>query len=229
VRAFYAACLRGLRVVEQRQPTGRRYGPEADALWKTFAGHLSTAARIDLLLRDMAASYSTAFAATHVFFHMPPASEDEPFGAYWPALDSVEAEELWRSTPPMNGSTPLETLRACAEPWELALEPVKVGTIEAQSRLVAVGPSAVASLANAFIGSRDLDWAEQVICVATRPAHRHLAGLAAAVINAPKPTTLLGRSAGPAATPAKRIDRVIAGPDADPDDVAWSEEQFKVA
>lgn len=50
--AYYRAALRCLQFVEQRKPTGRRFGPDADARWSQFEGELTTADRIDLMVRD---------------------------------------------------------------------------------------------------------------------------------------------------------------------------------
>ena len=47
IRAYYSAALAGLRFLEQRQPTGRRFGPDADARWTNFRGDLATADRGD--------------------------------------------------------------------------------------------------------------------------------------------------------------------------------------
>lgn len=40
--SFYRAALLALRYVEHRRPTGRRFGPEADARWGAMRGHLAT-------------------------------------------------------------------------------------------------------------------------------------------------------------------------------------------
>lgn len=67
VRAYYRGALTGLRHVEARQPTGRRFGAEADARWASFRGDLTTADRIDLLIRDADAQWPGAFGARSVF------------------------------------------------------------------------------------------------------------------------------------------------------------------
>lgn len=48
VLAYYRAALAGLRYVESRRPSGRRFGENADALWKNFAGELTVGDRLDL-------------------------------------------------------------------------------------------------------------------------------------------------------------------------------------
>ena len=49
---FYRAALAALRYADHRRPTGRRFGPDADARWAGFRRYLANADRIDLLLRD---------------------------------------------------------------------------------------------------------------------------------------------------------------------------------
>lgn len=53
-QAYYQAALTGLHFVQARQPTGPRVAPEADARWSRFAGELTTADRVDPLLREAA-------------------------------------------------------------------------------------------------------------------------------------------------------------------------------
>lgn len=47
VHAYYTAAMAGLRFLEHRQPSGRRFGP--DGLPR---GHLRDCDRVELLLRD---------------------------------------------------------------------------------------------------------------------------------------------------------------------------------
>jgi hypothetical protein len=62
-------------------------------------------------------------------------------------------------------------------------------------KLLVVGPSAVAAAVTAFAAGQDLDWAEQVVCVATPPAHRQIAALGAALLGVTKPTVLASPAA----------------------------------
>jgi hypothetical protein len=226
IRSFYQAALLCLRFVEARKPTGRRFGADADALWRDLRGELSTADRIDILVRDADAEWPGAFAARRVFA-LPGVAEDEPLGPAWRSLDVATADDLWQATLARPApSDPAATLTACASAWGLALHPVSVGDVNPAARLCLLGPSAITATARAFAAGRDLDWSEQVVCVAGPPAHRQLATLAAAILNAPAGTRLLspGESlkdlkdhpaSGALASPA-RIDRCIFSEDADP-------------
>ncbi len=63
VRAAYCrAALESLLFVEALRPTRRRAGADADATWASFRGDLTTADRIDLLLRDADAEWPGASA-----------------------------------------------------------------------------------------------------------------------------------------------------------------------
>jgi hypothetical protein len=216
VRAFYVAAFAGLRFVEVRRPTGRRFGAEADARWAGFRGDLTTADRLDLLLRDADAEWPGAFGARSVFAERAVA-EDDAFGPAWVSLEPVDAEEIWRSTlatrePPRD----LEgLLSAWTAAWDAALAPFAVGEITTVERLVVAGPSAIAATLRAFAGRTDLAWSEQVTVVATPPAHRQLAALGTAALNTTKPTNLFthGQAHGLAG-------RVLASEDALPEDTA---------
>ncbi len=211
-QAYYRAALCALRFVEQRRPTGRRFGSDADARWKGFCGHLKTSDRLDLLIRDADAEWLGAFGARTVF-SMDAVREDDPFGPGWEPLDPVDAEELWRSE--LAGGAPSsvgEALTVAAAAWELSIAPIPIGVLGAADRLVVAGPSAIVSLAAAFAEGTDFDWAEQVVVVATPPAHRQLAALAAALVNA----TRIGRLIDARAQPTPLADaRLVTSADAD--------------
>lgn len=167
LQAYYEAALSALAYVEARQPTGRRFGAEADALWASFRGDLTAADRIDLLLRDADAQWPSAFGARTVFDRRTVA-EDEPFGAEWEPLDAVAAEELWRArlaTPPPGSIR--AALEAVAAAWALPLSRFDAGAIGAAEKLVIAGPSALVGSIAAFEQGVDLDWVDQVIVVAT--------------------------------------------------------------
>jgi hypothetical protein len=214
-RAFYAAALAGLRFVEARRPTGRRFGAEADARWAGFRGDLTTADRLDLLLRDADAEWPSAFGARTVFAE-PAVAEDDAFGPAWSPPEPVGAEELWRTTLATREPSDLDGLLAAwGAAWGHGLAPFVAGEITTVDRLVVAGPAALAATLRAFVGRSDLAWSEQVTVVATPPAHRQLAALAAAVLNARGPTSLFthGQAHG-------LVGRVLVSEDAAPDDAA---------
>lgn len=217
---YYEAALRTLAFVEQRSPTARRFGAEADARWGALRGNLTTADRIDLLLRDADAQWPASFGARNVFA-LRAAAEDEAFGAEWSPLDPVDAEALWRrlaTTPaPADVGAAMAT---AAKVWGLALTPVDVGAIQPTEKLLVAGPSAIAATVAAFARGDALDWADQVIAVATPAPHRQLAALAGALLHATKPTAL-HTSDGPNSS---RLTgrRTIVSADASPADVTWA-------
>jgi hypothetical protein len=215
VRAFYAGALAGLRFVEARRPTGRRFGKDADARWAGFRGDLTTADRLDLLLRDADAEWPGAFGGRTVFAESAVA-EDNAFGPGWPGIDPVDAEKVWRKGVAAKEPRDLDLLFAAwSSIWDATLSPVKVRAVTTVDRLIVAGPSAIAASLRAFAGRGDLAWGEQVTIVATPPSHRQLACWSTAVLNATKPTTLL--------TPDrahKMVGRTVISPDAAPEDAA---------
>lgn len=191
--AYYRAALAGLRHIEARLASGRRFCSQADARWGQLHGSLTTADRIDLLVRDASAQWACAFAPRAVF-DLRAVAEDEPFGAEWSSLDPVDAEELWRtalkSPPPV---TCTQVLDAVFSAWDRRRAPFNAPSIAAADRFVVAGPSAIAALIEAFAlapNARDLDWADQVLCIASGPLERQLAALAAALLNSTQATQL---------------------------------------
>jgi hypothetical protein len=190
--AYYRAALVTLAVGEARKPTQRRFGPDADALWKGVAGDLTAADRIDLLLRDANAQWPDAFAPRKVF-SLAGVAEDEAFGPDWAPLDPVDAEDLWRSiTKSAPASDAVGALGQIAAAWNLEIAPTDPPSVLASDHLVVAGPSAVAALAKRFADAKDLDWAAQVVCVATSPAHRQIAASAVALLNLTKSARVVG-------------------------------------
>ena len=215
MRAFYTVALAGLRFVETRRPSGRRFGSEADARWAGFRGDLTTADRLDLLLRDADAEWPGAFGARTVFAE-PAVAEDDAFGPAWPGLEPVDAEDMWRTTLAAPELGDLDALlSAWSRVWELSLSPVDLGALSAVDRLVVAGPSAIAAAIRAFVGRDDLAWTEQVTIVATPPAHRQLASFSTAVLNAAKPTTLMTHGQA-----HSLVGRAVVSVDAVPEDAA---------
>jgi hypothetical protein len=214
-RSYYSAALAGLRLLEARRPTGRRFGADADARWSSFRGDLTTADRIDLLIRDADAQWPGAFGARNVFARRAVA-EDEAFGVGWEPLDPIDAEELWRAemTKPSAESVSAAA-RAVAERWSQRIAAVELTPIAATEKLVVAGPSAIVAVLEAFSKGQDLDWGDQVAVIATPPGHRQLAALGAALLNITTPTFLVTGSETASIT-GKR--RVIASGDADEED-----------
>lgn len=218
--SYYASALAGLRFVEHRRPSDRRFGRDADARWNAFKGHLHTIDRIDLMVRDADAQWPRSFGARTVFGFRAVA-EDDAFGSEWQPLDPVHAEELWRDTLAQPSPTDARsTLAACAKAWQLTLGPVDVGAVGPADKLLVVGPSAVAALVDLFSKSSGLDWADQVIVVATPPAHRQLAALAGALLNLTRAPQLFSPKLDPAVKVAAR--RLVLSPDADAGDAEWA-------
>jgi hypothetical protein len=214
-RAYYTVALTGLRFVEVRRPTGRRFGSDADARWVGFRGDLTTADRLDLLLRDADAEWPGAFGGRTVFAE-PAVAEDDAFGSAWPGLEPVDAEEVWRTT--LAGREPRDIdglLAAWSIAWGLSLSAIDVGALSTVDRLLIAGPSAIAAAIRAFAGRDDLAWTEQVVVVATPPAHRQLASFATAALNATKPTVVATHGQA-----HSLVGRAFVSPDAAPADAA---------
>src|SRR5262245_40404064 len=91
--AFYGAAVIGLRALDARESTPRRFGPDADARWMQFAGALGAGDRIDILLHDAAGTWGTAFSPSECFGHFGLA-DDEPFGPDWVGIDDHAAKRL---------------------------------------------------------------------------------------------------------------------------------------
>ncbi len=222
-KAYYRACLLALRFVEARRPTNRRFGADADARWKAFQGDLTTADRIDLLIRDANAELPGAFGARTVF-DFRAVAEDEPFGPGWRSLDPVDAESLWRAVLADDVPASLAlAFDAVAQAWELALDRPALPYVEPADRLVLVGPGAIARAAELFDDAgTSLDWVAQTTCVATPPAHRQLAALAGAFLRITKPARIV---AGGAPIPDEAKGSLgRASSDADPRDTAAAHE-----
>jgi hypothetical protein len=192
--AYYRAGLALLKHVEARQPTTRRFGAEADALWSQFKGELTTLDRLEILLRDADGQWPGAFGARTVFA-LRGVAEDDAFGPEWKSISGVDAEQLWRSQNELPANTVDDVLRAIAQAWRLKLEPVEVGVVRPAERIVVVGASATAELIRAFAGKSDLDWAEQVTVVAASPSVRQIAAAASAILSATKPTRIVAPQA----------------------------------
>ncbi len=219
VHAYYTAAMAGLRFLEHRQPSGRRFGPDADLLWGSFQGHLQDIDRVELLLRDADAQWPGSMGARRVFAREG-VPDDDAFGKDWASLDPQLGHTIWREA---NAAPAAENLAAAlsrvADAWGLSLSPVATD-VTPSSRIVAAGPSAIAALAEAFEGRSELDWADQVVVVATAPGPRQLAAFCGAALNVVKAQPVL-LSANEARALAKGYVALVAG-DAAAEDAAWA-------
>jgi hypothetical protein len=210
-RSYYTAALTALRYAEERKPTLRRFGKDADAAWRSFKGALTTADRIDLLLRDADVQWHQAFGARSVYA-LRAIAEDESFGAEWVALPSRTAQRVWREVASAPAPADFrEAVMRCAGAWKLELNLVAAGKVSASTRLLLVGPSAVASAGEHFARATGLSWSAQVQCIASPPGHRQVALLAGALLNADGAIRVV--TAEQAST-LVQPDRVLMSPDA---------------
>lgn len=180
---FYASALAGLRALDRRDGSARRFGPDADTRWVSFKGALNDADRIDFLLRDAAVTWGVGFSPAETFglFGLAP---DEPFGPDWQSLSTPAARRY------------LDADSAVANPEELgklmgvAGGPVQLPPITSSTRLAVAGGAALVAVARAFCERGELSWSDQVLAVVTEPVHRQLAGLLAIFTGAAARTRL---------------------------------------
>lgn len=187
---FYDAAIVGLRALERREGRPRRFGPEVDARWAGFHGHLGTSARLDLLIRDAAITWPSAFSPA-VIFQLPGLASDEPFGPDWEGLAEHVADRTWQRA---SG----HSLDHAAEALGIEAGGVDIGPVAANRRIVVAGGRAVRAVADIFTRDDSLSWSEQVLVVAVRPNVRHFAGLAAPIIGASSATAVIAPSEQPA-------------------------------
>ena len=192
-RAFYRAALQTLRTLDTAESTPRRFGPAADARWEGFCGHLGTAERIDLLIRDAAVTWGTGFSAALVF-SLPGLASDEPFGPDWEALPEPQAKRLWGEVIAPG------TVGAVADGLGVERGDVALPAITASTRLIVTGGAAIVAAGERFAGHRELSWSDQVLVVADSAAACQLAGLVAPLILASGPTVVVRPSEDVAGT-----------------------------
>lgn len=225
--SYYRAGLALLKHVENRQPTDRRFGAEADALWSQFKGELTTADRIDMLIRDADAQWPGAFGGRTVF-DLQGVSTDEPFGAKWEGLDGVLAEDIWRAESKISVGSAHEALKEIANSWAIELGEFSVPSVGAADRFVVAGPSAIVALVHEFVGTRDLDWSEQVVVVASPPAHRQLGAAAGGILGLTKGVTVVSTSSSDLSAARASLRgkgaRLVMSDDTTPEDKALARE-----
>ena len=212
--AFYSAAVLGLRALDARETTARRFGPDAEARWAQFAGALGAGDRLDILLRDAAGTWGAAFSPSECFglFGL---ADDEPFGPDWDGIDSSAAMRL---LPDMSDTA---TLDQVATTLGVKPTPIAVPPLTPSTKLVLAGGAAIVAVAKAFAGDRGLSWTDQVLVVAAMPAFRQLAGLGAVLLGA-RGRTALVRPTGDAdgmLRPAgfTHLDTAVVSPDAEPE------------
>ena len=189
---YYLTALRLLRFAEARSPTGRRFGADADALWKDFAGGLKTSDRIDILLRDADTEWPEAFGARAVF-GLRAVAEDDAFGAEWVSLEPVDGERVWKDAMRAELAASMDAaIEQLGAAWELGFVPCTVPRLTATSRVLVCGAGAIVAAVRTFAANPDLSWTQQVVVVADRPAERQLAASAAMLLNTTRATALRG-------------------------------------
>ena len=209
-QAFYAAALVGLRALDSRERTPRRFGPDADTRWSQFRGALGTADRLDVLLRDAASTWGAAFSPA-LAFGLPGLAEDEPFGPDWKGLDDHLAQGLWSGSSAAN-------LEDAARALGVVPSPVELPHLGATTRVIVAGGAALLAVAQRFAQNPGWSWTDQVLTVASRPESRQLAALAAVTLGARGRTALVQPADDVAATLRSagfaQVDAAVTSPDA---------------
>lgn len=211
--AFYAAAVLGLRALDGREGTARRFGADAEGRWAQFAGALTAGDRLELLLRDAAGTWGAAFSPAECF-GFSGLADDEPFGPGWGGIDESAAKRL------LTGPADPATIGHVAAALGVEAASVPVPPITPATKLVVAGGAALVAVAQAFAGDARLSWTDQVVAVADKAAFRQLAGLAAVVLGARGRTVIVrantdGLSALRAAGFA-HLDATLVSPDAEP-------------
>jgi hypothetical protein len=210
--SYFRTALSGLRFLESREPTGRRFGEDADVLFRSYATRqMSELDRLELLIGDADRQWKGAFGARLVF-DLPASSDDEAFGPSWERAAPLPVRDLWRDAftrpPPV---TPADVIAEWSAAWDRPLRAAAVD-LAPNDRVTLIGASAIASAIDTLSARSDVAWHRQVEVVATEPAERQLALLAAPLLAAEGATALVERpSAG---------TRVISSGDARPSDLS---------
>jgi hypothetical protein len=210
--AFYGAAVLGLRALDARERTARRFGADADTRWMQFAGALGAGDRLDILLRDAAGTWGAAFSPSECFGLFGLAA-DEPFGPDWGGIDDHAAKKL------LADASGAATFDSVAATLGVKPAPVAFPQLTPSTKLVVAGGAALVSVAKAFSGNTALSWTDQVVVLADKPAWRQLAGLAAVVLGARGRTVIVrpGADAEGALRAAgfAHLDAAVVSPDAE--------------
>lgn len=228
VESFYRASVAGLRLLDAREGRGLRFGAVADQNWKALGGELEPRDRLDWLVRDGAALHPPAF-SPRIVFELPGLTDDEPTGSDWPMAPAALSAELFREAgraaiagAPVSSD---DVLAAAAASWRVPVGSASpalaesVRRIGAADRIVVAGVTAIHALAAAAAQRRDLNLADQVLCIAATRSERHLFGLALLVAGGRARRAAIVTpgehiSADAAALGFSRFDRVLVAEDA---------------
>lgn len=211
---FYAAAVAGLRALDQRDGSARRFGRDADTRWASFKGALNDSDRIDFLLRDAGVTWGVGFSPAEAFglFGLAP---DEPFGPDWQPLSTAAARRY------LEGDAAVVTPEALGKLMSVTGGPVELPTITPSTRLAVAGGAALIAVAGAFTDRSDVSWSDQVLAVASTPVHRQLAGLLAILTGAAARTRLARPGDDMRATLKAagfaQLDVAVVSADAEPD------------
>lgn len=210
--AFYGAAVLGLRALDARETTARRFGRDAEARWAQFAGALGVGDRIDILLRDAAGTWGAAFSPSECFGFFGLA-DDEPFGPDWAGIDDATAKRLLAEP-----DAPA-TLDHVAHALGVKAGSVPVPYVTPSTKLVVAGGTAIVSVAKVFTENKALSWTDQVVVVADKAAWRQLAGLAAVLLGARGRTALVRptEEGKVRALGFAHLDAAVFSPDAEPE------------
>jgi hypothetical protein len=212
--AFYGAAVLGLRALDARERTARRFGADAETRWTQFAGALGAGDRLDILLRDAAGTWGAAFSPSECFGFFGLAA-DEPFGPDWGGIDDQAAKRLL-AEPDAPAS-----LEHIAYALGVKASSVPVPPLTPSTKLVVAGGTAVVAIAKAFAENLALSWTDQVVVLAAKPAWRQLAGLAAVVLGARGRTVIVhpGNDVAGALRAAgfAHLDAAVVSPDSEPE------------
>lgn len=210
---FYRAAVLGLQALDSRERSPRRFGADADARWTQFAGALGAGDRIDILLRDAAGTWGAAFSPSECFESFGLA-DDEPFGPDWCGISDQAARQL------LADSEGTLTLERVAHGLGVQASSAPVPPIAPSTKLIVGGGAAILSVAMVFAENRSLSWTDQVVVVASKPAFRQLAGLAAVLVGARGRTALVRPTEGADKLRTlgfAHIDAAVVSPDAEPE------------
>jgi len=180
IQRFYAAAALGLRFLEQREGRGRRFGEGANAGWRALGGALEPRDRLDLLLRDAAASSPLAF-SPRLVFGIEALAEDEPFGPEWPqATEAVASASLKAAAEaaPLSWSELFDGVSAVcglASPRESGM--VASAGITPATRVLFAGRGVLRGLAAQAAAGAGFDLGDQTLFVTGSAAERQLFGV----------------------------------------------------